>query len=64
MADILNLIMFKIFRVHPPLKSHIVFYINGLAILSGFHDIPKNLLIGTPVYLCYKLANVLGQHQG
>ena len=45
-SAILNLIKSKFVRVHPPLKSHILFYSNGVAILSGFHDIPQNILIG------------------
>ena len=32
--------------MHPLLKSHILFYRNGVAILSGFHDIPQNFSIG------------------
>ena len=29
----------KFFKMHPLLKPHNLFYSNGLAILSGFHDI-------------------------
>ena len=32
--------------MHLLLKPHIFFYSNGVAILSGFHDIPQNILIG------------------
>ena len=38
-AAIFNLIKSTFFKVHPHLKSHISFYSNGVAILSGFHDI-------------------------
>ena len=31
-ADILNLIKSRFFKMHPLLKSHILFYSNGLAI--------------------------------
>ena len=32
--------------MHPLLKPHNLFYSNGVAILSGFHDIPQNLSVG------------------
>ena len=36
----------KFFKMHPLLKPHNLFYSNGVAILSGFHDIPQNLSVG------------------
>ena len=42
---ILNLIKEKFVRVQPPLKPHILFCSSGLAIFSGFHDIPQNVSI-------------------
>ena len=48
--------------MHPLLKPHNLFYSNGVAILSGFHDIPQNLSVGfTDVINKFK---VLGQLQG
>ena len=32
--------------MHPLLKPHNLFYSDGVAILSGFHHIPQNILIG------------------
>ena len=32
--------------MHPLLKPHNLFDSNGVAILSGFHDIPQNLSVG------------------
>ena len=32
--------------MHPLLKPHNLFYSNGVAILSSFHDIPQNLSVG------------------
>ena len=32
--------------MHPLLKPHNLFYSNGVAILSGFHDIPQNISVG------------------
>ena len=32
--------------MHPLLKPHNLFYSNGVAILSGFYDIPQNLSVG------------------
>ena len=34
------------FKMHPLLKLHNLFYSNGVAILSGFHDIPQNFSVG------------------
>ena len=34
------------FKMHPLLKPHNLFYSKGVAILSGFHDIPQNLSVG------------------
>ena len=31
----------EIFKMHPLLKPYNLFYSNGVAILSGFHDIPQ-----------------------
>ena len=36
---ILNFINLKFFKMHPLLKPYSLFDINGVAILSGFHDI-------------------------
>ena len=44
MADrrpFLNFINFNFFRIHPLLKPYNLFDINGVAILSGFRDIPQ-----------------------
>ena len=38
-AAILNLIKSNFFKMHPLLKPCNLFDINGVAILSGFHDI-------------------------
>ena len=49
MADrrpIFNFIDLKFFKMHPLLKPHKLFYSNGVAILSCFHDIPQNLSVG------------------
>ena len=41
MADrIFNFIDLKFFKMHSLLKPQNLFYSNGVAILSGFHDIP------------------------
>ena len=40
-AAILSLIKLKNFKMHPLLKPYNLFYSNGVAILSGFHDIPQ-----------------------
>ena len=40
-AAILNLIKSTFFKMHPLLKPYNLFDINGVAILSGFHDIPQ-----------------------
>ena len=45
-AAIFNFIDLKVFKMHPLLKPQNLFYINGVAILSGFHDIPQNLSVG------------------
>ena len=31
----------KFFKMHPLLKAYNLFYSNGVAILSDFHDIPQ-----------------------
>ena len=46
LAAILNLDELNFFKVHPLLKPYNLFDINGVAILSGFHDIPQNLSVG------------------
>ena len=45
-ASILNFIDLKFFKMHPLLKPYILFYNNGVAILSSFHDIPQNNPVG------------------
>ena len=50
------------FKMHPLLKPHNLFYGNGVAILSGFHDIPQNLSVGFTDVI--NQVKVLGQHQG
>ena len=40
-AAFLNLFKSNFFKTHPLLKSHILLYSNGVAILSGSHDIPQ-----------------------
>ena len=40
-AAILNLIELNFFKMHPLLKPYNLFHSNGVAILSGFHDIPQ-----------------------
>ena len=45
-AAIFNFIDLKFLKMHPLLKPHNLFYSNGVAILSGFHDIPQNLSVG------------------
>ena len=37
----MNLIKFKFFKMHPLLKPYNLFYSNGVAILSGLHDIQQ-----------------------
>ena len=48
--------------MHPLLKPHNLFYSNGVAILSGFHDIPQNLSVGFTDVINW--VKVLGQLQG
>ena len=43
---IFNFIHLKFFKMHSLLKPHNLFYSNGVAILSRFHDIPQNLSVG------------------
>ena len=45
-AAILNFINLKFFKMHPLLKSYNLFYSNGVAILSSFHDISLNISVG------------------
>ena len=49
--------------MHPLLKPHNLFYSNGVAILSGFHDIPQNLSVGFTDVINSKVK-VLGQLPG
>ena len=48
--------------MHPLLKPHNLFYSNGVAILSGFHDIPQNLSVEFTDVI--NQVEVLGQLQG
>ena len=41
LAAILNLDELNFFQMHPLLKPYNLFYSNGVAILSGFYDIPQ-----------------------
>ena len=41
-AAIFNFINLKFSKMHTLLKPHNLFYSNGLAILSSFHDILQN----------------------
>ena len=41
LAAILDSFGLKIFKMHPLLKPYNLFYSNGVAMLSGFHDIPQ-----------------------
>ena len=45
-SAILNFIDSKFFKMHPLLKPYNLFYSNGVAIFSGFHDIPQNISVG------------------
>ena len=45
-AAIFNFIHLKIFKLYPLLKPYNLFFSNGVAILSGFHDIPQNISVG------------------
>ena len=45
-AAILNFTDLKFFKMHPLLKPYNLFHSNGVAILSGFHDIPQNISVG------------------
>ena len=48
--------------MHPLLKPHNLFYSNGVAILSRFHDIPQNISVGFTDVI--NQVKVLGQLQG
>ena len=48
--------------MHPLLKPHNLFHSNGVAILSGFHDIAQNISVGFTDVINY--VKVLGQLQG
>ena len=41
LAAILNFIDLKFLKMRSLLKAYKLFYSNGVAILSGFHDIPE-----------------------
>ena len=45
-AAILNFIDLEFFKMHPLLKLYNLYYSNGVAISSGFHDIPLNISVG------------------
>ena len=45
-AATLNFINLKLFKMHPLLEPYNLFYSNGVAILSAFHDIPQNISVG------------------
>ena len=63
-AAILNFIDLKLFKIHPLPKPHNLFYSDGVAILSGFNDIPQNISVGfTNVINQVKVLNQL-QGQG
>ena len=59
---ILSTFFIEFFKMHPLLKPHNLFYSNGVAILSGFHDIPQNLSVGFTDVI--NEVKVLGQLQG
>ena len=61
-AGNLNFIDLKFFNMHPLLKSYNLFYSNGVAILSGFHEIPQNISVGFTDVINW--VKVLGQLQG
>ena len=48
--------------MRPLLKPYNLFYSNGVAILSSFHDIPQNISVGFTDVINY--VKVLGQLQG
>ena len=48
--------------MYPLLKPYNLLYSNGVAILSGFHDIPQNISVGLTYVI--NLVKVLGQLQG
>ena len=54
-AAILNFVDLKFFKMHPLPKPYNLFYSNGVAILSGFHDIPQNISVR-----CHKLGQSAG----
>ena len=45
-AAIFNFIDLNFFKMHPLLKPYNLFYSNGVAILSSFHDIPQIISVG------------------
>ena len=53
-----NLIKSKFVKMHPLLKPYSLFYSNGVAILSGFHDIPQNILVGFTILQLGTLENM------
>ena len=58
----MNLIELKFVKMHPLLKHYNLFYSNGVAILSGFHDIPQNISVGFTDVI--NKVTVVGQLQG
>ena len=48
--------------MHPLLKPYNLFHSNGVAILSGFHDIPQNISVEYTVVI--NQVEVIGQTQG
>ena len=56
---IFNFIDLKFFKMHPLLKPHNLFYSNGVAILSGFHDIYSAKSFSR-INRCYKLGQSAG----
>ena len=54
-AAIRNFIDLKFFKMHPLLKPYNLFYSNGAAILSGFHDIPQNISVGLKCWVNFKV---------
>ena len=48
--------------MHPLLKPYNLFYSNGVAILSGYYEIPQNISVGFTDVINW--VKVLGQLQG
>ena len=58
----MNFIDLIFFKMHPLLKPYNLFYSNGVAIFSGFHDIQQNISVGFTDVI--NKVKVLGQLQG